>query len=670
MSQFYKDFIQGKYERLIVLGGLLLILMCGLYRLSMHFGICILDDEFAYWGMGAQMSGLDWSELLSTTSFYSYGYGILLIPLYLTGLPVAVMYQIAIIINTGLVMGSFALAYWVASQVFTTVDKKLLALAALLVTLYSNNIVQMHIGWGECTLYCLFWLIMALICRIIQRKKLIDMILLAIAAVYIYTVHNRALGVLVTVVAFMIFFYLLSLAEKNPRHHFLAGLLCIVVLFLAASWFRQYTIDNWYANNAIISVNDYSGNVPKVKELTSLSKLWDLFISFAAKSFAQATASFLLIIPPVIITIGYTGKSLIGRLLRRPQPAWSLRDWMFLGGTAAYLLELAISAFYKSSPTITAHNFFYSRYSDFAIGPLILFGFCLLIEQRARLRVMIGSLVIYILCAIVSYTQIQRATEMTLNNFHAVGIYRFFIDLAYPTQAVIRMFVAGTAGFILMAGSSLFLKRMSAQKAAEKTAEDNKTDSKAEAKAAGKLTLKNANKGKNINKSVNNNVKKNMKGKSVYKNDTKGLKAARATFLACICAAGIYWAVSGLQTTGEWLLLNWNQGQRIVARIQTELAKLDEDTEIYYIIGGAVNHPRNAMMHLKTLQAMEPYREIHLVAINNLPENYEGNYVYMSGSDEELVQAIVSLNKQMLYNSAAQIIYGDEGTEAARVLKR
>lgn len=643
MTQFYKDYIQGRYERLIILGGLLVIFMCGLFRLSMHFGVCVLDDEFAYWGMGAQMSGLDWTELLATTSFYSYGYGILLIPLYLTGLSAALMYQIAIVINTGLVMVSFTLAYWVAGQVFPAVDKKLLALASLLITLYSNNIVQMHIGWGECLLYCLFWIVMALVCRVIQKRKLLDTLLLAVAAVYLYAVHNRTLGVLAAVVAFMAFFYILSLFEKNPRHHLLAGLAAIVALFLLASWFRQYTIDHWYDNNAIISVNDYSGNLPRVLELSRFDKLWDLFVSFTAKVFAQATASFLLIIPPVIITVVYTIKSLWGRLFRRPQPAWVLRDWMFLFGAGAYLLELAISAFYKSNPNITAHNFFYSRYSDFAIGPLILFGLCMLIEQQVRLRDMITSLIIFILSGIVSYTQILKATDMTLNNFHAVGIYRFFLNLDTPVQAVIRMFIAGAAGFILMAGSNLFLKKAALDQDSRSKAEDPQNLSK--------------------------QARKQASG-SLNKNHKKKLQTAWGVFVSCICAAGLYWTVSGLQTTEEWLLINWNQGQRIVARIQTELAKLDEDTTIYYVVGGTINHSRNALMHLKTLQCMEPEREIHLVLLENLAERYEGNYVYMSGSNEELMRAIIGRNKMMLYNSSAQTIYADEGTEAASVLKR
>lgn len=612
MANIYKEYIHNKYERLIVLGGVIIILMCGLYRLSMHFGVCVLDDEFAYWGMGAQMSGLDWTELLKTTSFYSYGYGFLLVPLYLSGLPVASMYQIAIIMNTGMVIASFALAYWVAGQIFATVDKKLLALSALVVTVYSNNIVQMHIAWGECLLYCLFWVVVALVCRVLQKKKLPETILLAIATVFLYTVHNRTLGVLMAVAGIMLFFYIFSLVEKKPHHHLLIGLVGIAVLFLAASWFRQYTIDHWYGNNQIVAINDYSGNLPNIKKLSRLDGLWNLFCSFVAKTFAQATASFLLIIPPTIIIIGITFKSLFLRIFRRGKPEFGLRNWILLFGTGAYLLELFISAFYKSSASITAHNFFYSRYSDFAIGPLILFGLCLLWEQRVRLRVILLSLALYLGSGAISFIRMREATDTTLNNFHAVGIHRFFLNVAYPTQPVIRMLIAGLMGMVLIMGSSLVYRR----KWAPKT-----------------------------------------------KRITGGI------LLTFICAAGIYWAGMGLQTTGEWLLLNWNKGQRIVARIQNELARLDEDTVIYYIIGGAANHERNALLHLKTLQSMEPRRTIHLIPVNGLPERMEGDYVYVSGRDEELMWAIVKQNKKLVYDSSAQCIYVDEGSAAAEILK-
>jgi hypothetical protein len=315
---------------------------------------------------------------------------------------------------------------------------------------------------------------------------------------------------------------------------------------------------------------------------------------------------------------------------------------------------------------------------------------CLLIERRMRLRILIISVMIYILSGIVSYSQILRATDMTLRNFHAVGIYRFFIDLDFPAQAVIRMFMAGMIGFILMAGSYLFLQRTTMEKeiidkvsagrkkadkkrSGQETANKQTTDKKnADTKTADTADKKTANTKTANTKTVN---VRNANKKTGYKRtagkaaDQKRRKAAWRVFLACICSAGIYWTVSGLQTTGEWLLLNWNQGQRIVDRIQNELARLDEDTEIYYIIGGPANDLRNALVYQKTLQCMEPRRVIHLLPIENLPERLEGNYVYMSGSDMELMQAIVSQNKLLLYDSSAQCIYADEGTEAAAVLR-
>ena len=55
--------------------------------------IIVINDEFGYWSIASSLAGKNWSELISNTPFYSFGYSILLVPLYYLGIPSYTIYN-------------------------------------------------------------------------------------------------------------------------------------------------------------------------------------------------------------------------------------------------------------------------------------------------------------------------------------------------------------------------------------------------------------------------------------------------------------------------------------------------------------------------------------------------------------------------------------------------
>ena len=62
----------------------MLLLFC-FFQFSIRkiYGFSIFPDEFSYWAYAAEAAGCDWSEVISLGSFYSYGYSILLLPIFM-----------------------------------------------------------------------------------------------------------------------------------------------------------------------------------------------------------------------------------------------------------------------------------------------------------------------------------------------------------------------------------------------------------------------------------------------------------------------------------------------------------------------------------------------------------------------------------------------------------
>lgn len=146
--------------RCMYLGCIALILAACLYTVSAHQRIRVVDDEFAYWGIAAQLAGYDWSDALSVTGFYSYGYSFLLVPLFWLhrlGLGMTMLYRIAIGMNAVFLCFSFCIAVKVGRYLFEAVDRFYLLAAALVSVMYFGNITQSGCAWTEVYLAFMFW---------------------------------------------------------------------------------------------------------------------------------------------------------------------------------------------------------------------------------------------------------------------------------------------------------------------------------------------------------------------------------------------------------------------------------------------------------------------------------------------------------------------------------
>lgn len=69
-----------KIPQVILVGFLCLWLFLGGIAAGWVCVPVILPDEFGYWAQAANMAGMDWKEIVSHHSWYSFGYGILMLP--------------------------------------------------------------------------------------------------------------------------------------------------------------------------------------------------------------------------------------------------------------------------------------------------------------------------------------------------------------------------------------------------------------------------------------------------------------------------------------------------------------------------------------------------------------------------------------------------------------
>ncbi len=192
----------------------LAIFLLAIYRLSEIGQPILFNDEIGYWSNSAFFMGMDWTSVTGRISYYSYGYSLLLIPVRLLaglfGWRWDTMYRAAVVMNAGFLVMSYVLALKLAKRYLTGMNDLVRTMACFTVFTYSSYIVYAHITWTECALMFFFWVFLYVMMRAVDRPGIGNHIAYAFVSFYIYTVHQRALGIIVTAVLMVVLIRLMG----------------------------------------------------------------------------------------------------------------------------------------------------------------------------------------------------------------------------------------------------------------------------------------------------------------------------------------------------------------------------------------------------------------------------------------------------------------------------
>lgn len=232
--QSLKQFLQGHslphlpYQLLLQGVLALVIFLLATYRLSEIGQPILFNDEVGYWSNSAFFLGLDWTSVTGRISYYSYGYSLLLVPIRLLaglfGWRWDTMYRAAVVMNAGFLVLSYVLALRLAKRYLTGLHDLVRTAACFTIFTYSSYIVYAHITWTECTLVFFFWVFLYVMMGVVDRPGIGNHIAFALVSFYIYTVHQRALGIVVTAVLMVLYLRLMGRNKMRDAAAFLASL--------------------------------------------------------------------------------------------------------------------------------------------------------------------------------------------------------------------------------------------------------------------------------------------------------------------------------------------------------------------------------------------------------------------------------------------------------------
>lgn len=437
-------------KNIYLLIGCLIILLISILNITKLHSIYVLADEFGYWTAASYFRGYDWSSIAAINPYYSFGYGILLSPLLWLQNGV-LSYQCAIILNGLLLCFSFLLSYHCLSTLFNTVKTEYIACTSIAITLYSNNVGLSQTTMCECFLFFLFWCTFTCLLELCSKKSNKYIILYAISLGLMYNVHLRTLGIVIAGAMCL----LLLMYKKIINWKQLILFILIFMFLLLAGNMIKVTLQNLYSSELTSNVNDYSGQIGKIKFLFTLDGIKSLIKSVCGKIWYLASSTYFLAFWFVVVCIkniqfkkGFFSKN------------QDVLPFILIFSCLSLLATLGISSVFMIRPT-RIDQLIYGRYNEFLLGPVLGITLCWLIKQSKHLFKENGIICgIYILLSVIIYKVYLNFEYSDINYTNIIGIYRFIQDDFSIISISIKCFFLGFILYLLIIATRKFLKNI------------------------------------------------------------------------------------------------------------------------------------------------------------------------------------------------------------------
>lgn len=440
-----------------ILGGFVCLLAAAaFFCIPKANGLCLLPDEFGYMARAAQLAGYDWREALTQCSWYSFGYGLFVFPLFRLISNPLLLYRTILGIHFCLLALDIFLVFAILQRLYPVMEGKRAAIISGSVMCYVAYLTYAHTGMTEILLVTLYlFLSWELLCWLEKGGWLLT-VALAVGAGYLYMVHMRTIGICLALALIMILSALKDKDRVKIRKAVLAVLL-FLVLFLAANLAKELLIAEAGSEEYRVAtqVNDYGGQIQKVKSLLSLRGIALLAAGLAGKLFYLGCASFGLYYWGVIYLVKKIAGEWRASKKRKTSPRCCFYLWILLSHWAALL----IAAVYTVD-TNRLDMLMYGRYHENAIPLILAFGFIALLEKADLKRRLAALAAVQSLFFFALFSVIQTGKVPQLNTHAITGII-YAVDLAerYDNMTVLYAYLGGMAGSIVLMGLAWLTER-------------------------------------------------------------------------------------------------------------------------------------------------------------------------------------------------------------------
>lgn len=367
---------------------ILLIVGVTLYDIRNLDMITVLNDEFGYWSNAAIMAGINWKPLMAETPYYSFGYSILLVPLFFMFKDYAILYKSAIVLNVLLLAASYFCAKYIVSNLLNVKSEMMRFSLSIISVLTGTVIFQSQIGWSETLITFLMWASIALLISIEKKISIWKVLGLSVLCVYMMSVHQR---MIVCVVICLGCLCGVLIQEKWSKKQIAVFILTLGAGYLIYKVLKTVQISQFYGNSSSSAKNNISVNgnffLNYFNKIVSDFKLF--FISFGGKITTCLFVTYFTF-PIVVYQYAYdTLQHLKKKIKMKYFWTYTYIVFSFVCMVLATSLQM-MNCFSRKDMVV------YTRYFDYTVGPVILLGmYALLSKEKKSIRLFVGTYLVY-----------------------------------------------------------------------------------------------------------------------------------------------------------------------------------------------------------------------------------------------------------------------------------
>ena len=381
------------------------------YSVSNAYGFVMFPDEYTYWAYAAAMAGHDWSDITSLGMYFSYGYSLILVPVFMLCKDAVTAYRVAVSINFGILICSFFCLAWMADRLWSDKKQNIVLFSAVTI-FFPGFLFYAQMTMTENVLTILYILSSVLLYEYLKNDRLEVLLLLLLTMMYAYVVHMRTVGILLSGII-VLFFHMLSGRGKKRHIIWLVGI--VSMLLLLSLVIKEWSYECVYGgmNEELVSGNDYSGQIEKIRYIFTGAGAYDFIIGVLGKIWYLGLSTYGLF---------YWG---IYGLLKM---SFSRQEDSVKRKFSAYILlgviaQIMIASVYLMNMGAMS-DYTYGRYSELILPVVMMAGLITIWSQRAKIvwvaSGVIAVLHLFVACLVVR--QILRAGTVLFQECFVVGI--------------------------------------------------------------------------------------------------------------------------------------------------------------------------------------------------------------------------------------------------------
>ena len=394
-------------------------LLCfGGFSIGRIYGFSIFPDEFAYWSYAARIKGYDWSDITSLGSYYSYGYSLILFPVFILCKNAVTAYRIAVGFNF--------LFLFLAFIFLTNTMKKLvanskipIALFSCLAILFPGNLFYTQMTMTDVLLVSLYVAAGSVLLCYVEKNSISALILFMLILIYLYFVHMRTIGIFISGL-FALFFHIMS--GQGKKKHILIIVAMTIMMLVFGDLIKDKLILSMYSgiHQEFAEGNDYGGQIDKIRYIFTATGFYDFIVSILGKILYLGLATYGLFYWGIYALIGQI-REMFRNIRRREKvtPGQQFAVFVILSVAAqiliatVYLLTLG-----------EVDDYTYGRYNELIIPFVAVYGFCTLWHTRSKVIWKVTGIfaLIQLLIILLTIKQITTSGTDVFYGYFMVGI--------------------------------------------------------------------------------------------------------------------------------------------------------------------------------------------------------------------------------------------------------